>query len=466
MRPMGPTRMDGYVRVSRRMGRGGPGYISPNVQREAIQRWADYRNVEIVAWHVDEDESGGTQARPALRAAMARIEAGETDGLACWRLNRFARNVGAAIADVKRIHAAGAHLACVEEDIDPTGPFGAFILTVLLAVATLERDNAVAGFEEAKRRAVARGAYVSRTPFGYERNSDGTLAPHPEDAVHVSEAFRLAAGDSIHTALGYLRQHVPERRWTTTKVRRLLSGRSYLGETRNGDLVQADTHEPLVASGIWAAAQTTPIRRQPPELAPLSGLIRCATCTQPMVGSRGGKGQRVYRCSGTQSSHTFRGQRCRKGAVITASILERYLHDQTSALLAGLSATISDPKADSLDLLERALMDAEAELDAFAADTTLRRALGERYHQHLDSRVEAVQKARAAYRHRAREAQTALTLTTSDIEADPQLFPLALSSLFESILVSPGRGLGVAERVRLVPLDHDRTTGVPDAKRV
>ncbi len=99
MRPVGPTRMDGYVRVSRRMGRGGPGYISPNVQREAIQRWADYRNVEIVAWHVDEDESGGTQARPGLRAAMARIEAGETDGLACWRLNRFARNVGAAIAD-------------------------------------------------------------------------------------------------------------------------------------------------------------------------------------------------------------------------------------------------------------------------------------------------------------------------------------------------------------------------------
>jgi hypothetical protein len=70
-------------------------------------------------------------------------------------LNRFARNVGAAIADVKRIHAAGAHLACVEEDIDPTGPFGAFILTVLLAVATLERDNAVAGFEAIKRKVKA-----------------------------------------------------------------------------------------------------------------------------------------------------------------------------------------------------------------------------------------------------------------------------------------------------------------------
>lgn len=61
--------MDGYIRVCRRMGREGPGYISPDVQRESIQRWADYRGVEIAAWHVDEDESGGTQNRPGLRTA-------------------------------------------------------------------------------------------------------------------------------------------------------------------------------------------------------------------------------------------------------------------------------------------------------------------------------------------------------------------------------------------------------------
>ena len=42
-----PRRMDGYIRVSRRMGRDGPGYISPAVQREAIQRWADYRGVSV-----------------------------------------------------------------------------------------------------------------------------------------------------------------------------------------------------------------------------------------------------------------------------------------------------------------------------------------------------------------------------------------------------------------------------------
>jgi site-specific DNA recombinase len=92
-----PKTMDGYVRVSRRMGREGPGYISKDVQREAIERWADYRGITIATWHVDEDESGGTQDRPGIVAALKRVEAGESDGIACWRLNRFARNVSEAL---------------------------------------------------------------------------------------------------------------------------------------------------------------------------------------------------------------------------------------------------------------------------------------------------------------------------------------------------------------------------------
>ncbi|MGA9314192.1 MAG: recombinase family protein [Solirubrobacteraceae bacterium] len=64
------------------------------MQREAIARWAEYRGVEIAAWHVDEDESGGTQDRPGPRAAIERIESGETKGIACWRLNRCAQCCG------------------------------------------------------------------------------------------------------------------------------------------------------------------------------------------------------------------------------------------------------------------------------------------------------------------------------------------------------------------------------------
>lgn len=96
-----PRTMDGYIRASRVAGREGSAYISPDVQREAVQRWANYRGVTIANWEVDEDQSGGTQDRPGLRRILERIDAGLTDGLVVWRLSRFARNVGGALGDLE-----------------------------------------------------------------------------------------------------------------------------------------------------------------------------------------------------------------------------------------------------------------------------------------------------------------------------------------------------------------------------
>jgi DNA invertase Pin-like site-specific DNA recombinase len=74
-------------------------------------------------------------------------------------------------------------LAFVEEDIDPTGPFGSFILTVLLAVATLERDNMVAGWTTTKARATERGAKIGPTPFGNTWKSAVRAEPNSAPAT-------------------------------------------------------------------------------------------------------------------------------------------------------------------------------------------------------------------------------------------------------------------------------------------
>ncbi len=94
---------------------------------------------------------------------------------------------------MKRVQAAGGVLAFIEEDIDPTGPFGEFLLTVLLAVNALELNNIKAGWRTAKSRAIERGAHIGPTPFGYLRRDDGTLEVDPERGPIVSEAFAIAA---------------------------------------------------------------------------------------------------------------------------------------------------------------------------------------------------------------------------------------------------------------------------------
>src|SRR3954468_15648750 len=129
-----PKPMDGYVRVSRRLGREGPGYISPRVQREAIERWAEYKGVAIAAWHVDEDETGGTQDRPGLVAGVERAVSGETGGIVSWRIDRFSRYTEGGRRALRRLQERDARLAFVVEDIDTSGPMGRFVYTVMLAM--------------------------------------------------------------------------------------------------------------------------------------------------------------------------------------------------------------------------------------------------------------------------------------------------------------------------------------------
>jgi DNA invertase Pin-like site-specific DNA recombinase len=58
---------DEYIRVSKLNGRSGASFISPDVQRDAINAWATARGHEILEWHEEMDRSGGTRThRPLL----------------------------------------------------------------------------------------------------------------------------------------------------------------------------------------------------------------------------------------------------------------------------------------------------------------------------------------------------------------------------------------------------------------
>jgi len=52
------TRVDGYIRVSRRGGREGESFIAPEVQRKKIEAWAEMHDLEVVRWWEGIDQSG------------------------------------------------------------------------------------------------------------------------------------------------------------------------------------------------------------------------------------------------------------------------------------------------------------------------------------------------------------------------------------------------------------------------
>src|SRR6184192_541364 len=189
---------DGYIRVSRRAGREGESFISPEVQRKKIADWAKLHEVEILKWWEEIDQSGAKLERPQFQQALARCEAGETGGIIVARLDRFARSAVDALESIKRLNEAGARLVSVEDNFDGSTPMGRFAIGILTLIAELELERIKESWATAVSRAVGRGVHISPwTPTGYRRDDAGRLLRDEPAASLVAEAFRhRAAGGS------------------------------------------------------------------------------------------------------------------------------------------------------------------------------------------------------------------------------------------------------------------------------
>ena len=395
--------MDQYVRVSRLAGREGERFISPDVQREQGEAWARLRGVEVPMVHEDLDQSGGKLDRPGLNKLLARIRAGETDGVIVSKLDRLSRlGVADALRLVEEITDAGGSIAAVDLGIDPTTPFGEFGMTIMLALARMERRRLSESWEQAKTRALDRGARMGPTPFGYERDSAGRLQPHPQWAPVLKKAFKLAAKHGVDAALEYLlemdppipsteppgvhRKLIPNHRtWNAYTVRRLLRKRTYLGETQYGDRLIRDSHPALVDRVTFERAQPGPeIRvRRGRAVFPLSGFATCAGCGETLVGARGGvnkdgTGKRAYRCRASLAA--WRGKRCSAPANVVADLLETYVlnrlkqaYEQSGDPVLATSVTDDDARP-SFDDLQHELQASETRARALRGRSDRRRA--------------------------------------------------------------------------------------------
>jgi DNA invertase Pin-like site-specific DNA recombinase len=117
--------LSGYIRVSQVGDRNGDGFISPEVQEQAIRSWSERNGVQVVIEPHELNVSGGTMERPVFGAIMEKVRAGNSGGIAVYKLDRFARNLLGAISTLAELGEHGAVLASVTEpELDYTTPAG------------------------------------------------------------------------------------------------------------------------------------------------------------------------------------------------------------------------------------------------------------------------------------------------------------------------------------------------------
>jgi site-specific DNA recombinase len=422
--------------------------VSPREQADRIRSIAEREGLELVDVIEELDVSGGTALvkRPGLRRAVEMVEAGEASVVVVAFFDRLVRSLAVQAEVVERIEQAGGQILAVDVGEVRADTASHWLSSTMLgAVAEYHRRATSERTADAKRRAVARGVPpFPNVPPGYRRCEDGSLEPHPEQARVVADAFRLRAeGATVMEVREHLREHGIVRSFHGTQA--LLTSRIVLGELHFGDLVNAQSHPPLVDAQTWQAVQKmrSPRGRRPKSERLLAriGVLRCGTCGARMVvgtTKQGGKVHSFYRCPPIGD--------CPRRVTISADVAERTIVDAVTERLEGMRGTAS--MDDGITEAERRLDACEQELDA-----AVRAFSGLDDVDAARDRLAALKEARDGARDRLAELQAAAVpaVTVSvgdwgDLTLDERR--ALIRAVVERADVVPGRGV---DRISVKP---------------
>ena len=190
-----------YIRVSTEMQVEG---YSLDSQRDRLKKEAKHKEWKIVKEYADEGKSGHSIAgRPQFKEMLERIKSGNPDKIdyvLVYKLSRFGRNAADALASLKIMQKYGVQLYCAEEGIDSTGGPGYLMITIMAAVAEIERENILVQTMAGRHQKAREGKWNGgQAPYGYKINSDtGVLEIDEEEAKVVRLIFeKFARGGEL-----------------------------------------------------------------------------------------------------------------------------------------------------------------------------------------------------------------------------------------------------------------------------
>ena len=293
---------------------------SLEAQQERLREYADYKNLEIAGEYCDAGKSGKSiVGRPAFLQMLDDISS-EKDNISfvlVFKLSRFGRNAADILKSLQLLEDYEVDLICVEDAIDSSTPGGKLTLTILSAVAEIERENINVQFMAGKMQKILNGGWPGGpAPYGY-RSVNKELVVEPEEAEIVKLIFdRYIQDDGTLNGVaiwlnnnGYSRISKGEvKPFTYDFIVNVLDNPTYHGKINYfrrtnikgirknpKDAVEVDgIHEAIIDEDLWQQArekrEASSGRQEkvdePDRVSLLSGLIKCPACGNGLIATK------------------------------------------------------------------------------------------------------------------------------------------------------------------------------------
>ena len=195
---MSKTKVYIYTRVSTSMQIDG---YSLDAQKSRMKAFCEYNDYEIAGEYEDAGKSGKSiEGRASFNRMLDDIKSGrdKVSFVLVFKLSRFGRNAADVLATLQTMQDFGVNLICVEDGIDSSKEAGKLMISVLSAVAEIERENIRIQTMEGRMQKAREGKWNGGfAPYGYKL-VDGKLEINEEEA----EAIRIIFEQYVNTDIG------------------------------------------------------------------------------------------------------------------------------------------------------------------------------------------------------------------------------------------------------------------------
>lgn len=313
-----------YTRVSTEMQADG---YSLDAQKEKLKRYAEYQEMLIMGEYSDAGSGKNLAGRPDFLRMIADIEQGKDkiDFVLVFKLSRFGRNAADVLNSLQIMQDYGVNLICIEDGIDSSKDSGKLMISVLSAVAEIERENILIQTMEGRKQKAREGKWNGGfAPYGYKLdNGELIIADDEKEVIQVIYKQFTSTNMGMNAVASYLnnngykkkkRQNGTLDEFSTSFVKAVLDNPIYCGKLaygrRKNEKVQGERnqfrivkqkefpvydgiHQAIISEDMWLAAQEkrkiTGIKHEKKYSLDhaniLSGILKCPNCGAPMYGN-------------------------------------------------------------------------------------------------------------------------------------------------------------------------------------